>query len=265
MLLVVFTQTLGLYLGIQYNAAINAGAMPSAVENAESIESVFYLFVAILVMTVFILFVARRWKNFMNYLENFVIFTILILFFDSILPIPMLTLYFAFGLVLLKIFNKSEIVRNLIGVICGATVGALLGASLGIVPALAFFIILVIYDFVSVFVTKHMIKLAEIVTKSQSSLMLSSAHRFPKPVRISGKLKKVHIFRLGLGDTIVPLIFIVSTLRAYGMLHAIITMLGCWISLYILLRYVTKHPRPLPALPFLLPGTLVGFLIAFLI
>ena len=265
LLFVIITQILGLYLGIQYNDAIAAGKMSSAVENPESIGSALFLFGAILVMTIIILFAVRYWGNFMIYLENFVIFTILILFFDSILPIPVLTLYFAFGLVLLKIFNQSEIVRNLIGVICGATVGALLGASLGIIPALSFFLILVIYDFISVFITKHMIKLAETVTKNPSSLMFSSAHKFSKPVKISGKFKKVHVFRLGLGDAIIPLIFIVSALRTFGIVHALFAMAGCWISLYILFRYITKHPRPLPALPFLFPGTIAGFLLAFLV
>jgi len=68
----------------------------------------------------------------------------------------------AIALTLWKVFRPTILNQNIAAMISGAGVGALLGASFGIVPSLLFLIILCVYDFVSVFITKHMITLAKI-------------------------------------------------------------------------------------------------------
>jgi len=265
------TQLLGLYVGNQYLGGIEAGELPPAVEDPESVGNSFMLFVYILAATGGILLLVRFWKPSIRALEAFVVFFSSWITFDFLVPIGIW--YFSLGFFLAIILTAWKALRptilsqNVAAIISGAGVGALLGASLGIVPSLVFLILLCVYDFVSVFITKHMVHLAKALTKTPMAFTIAAPHKFKKATYIGTKKakKKFHVFQLGVGDMVIPLMFSISLLRKFTIINSLFTIIGSTIALLLLIYYMSKKPRPLPALPFITLGTLSGFIISMIL
>ena len=265
------TQLLGLYVGIQYLGLIEYGEIPPVFENPESLGNPLLLFVYMMVSTAVILMLVRYWKPSIRGLEAFVVFFSSWLTFDFIFPVAVgyfsLGLFMAIALTVWKFFRPTILSQNVAAIISGAGVGALLGASFGIVPSLVFLVILCAYDFVSVFITKHMITLAKALTKTPTAFTIASPHKFKKTTKVGvkGIKKKFHVFQLGVGDMVIPLMFSISLLRDFPVISSLITMLGSTVALLLLIYFMSKRPRPLPALPFISLGTLSGFIVSMLI
>jgi len=68
---------------------------------------------------------------------------------------------------------------------------------------------------------------------------------------------------IGLGDMIIPTIFVVSSNVYIGLLPAIGSMIGGTIGLFLLLRDI-GNSKPKAGLPFLNGGVILGFLITLL-
>lgn len=265
------TQLLGLYVGLQYLTLVEYGEVPPVFENPESIGNPIMLFVWILMSTLGILLIVKFWRPSIRLLEAFVVFFSSWLTFDFIFPVALgyfsLGLFLAIALTAWKFFRPTILSQNTAAVVSGAGVGALLGASFGIVPSMLFLVILCVYDFVSVFITKHMITLAKELTRTPTAFTIASPHKFKKAtmVGIKGTKKKSHVFQLGVGDMVIPLMFSVSLLRSFPPINSLFTIIGSTIALMLLIYFMSKKPRPLPALPFITAGTLTGFIISMMI
>ena len=294
-LIFLIIQVLGLYIGSEYIQYIKAEvAEPPQIfpgVSSESPEISFFLFVYIIVVTGIILFIIKIKKSFLRGLEAFVVFVSSWLTFSFLIPMPIqniwinlinyllsplgslgyiffnaLTLDFIFALILTvwKFLRPTVFSQNVAAIFSGSGVGALLGLSLGIVPCIIFMMILSVYDFVSVFITKHMVNMAKAVTERPMAFTIAAPHKFKEAKYIPTKnaKKKIHIFQLGLGDIIIPLMFSVSILNKFTILHSIITVAGSLIALIVLTVIITRKPRALPALPFVCTGALAGYLVA---
>jgi len=68
---------------------------------------------------------------------------------------------------------------------------------------------------------------------------------------------------IGLGDMIIPTIFVVSSNVYIGLFPAIGSMIGGTIGLFLLLRDI-GNSKPKAGLPFLNGGVILGFLITLL-
>jgi len=276
------THLLGLYVGNRYNQAINraieSGELeerPGIVEgiSAERVENSFYLFGYIIIVTLIILLVIKFWRNFLKLLEAFAIFFSSWITFDFLIPISIWYVSLGFFLAILltawKMLRPTILSQNIAVIFTIAGVGAFIGASLGILPVLIFMLLLTIYDFVSVFVTKHMVHLAKEITKRPTAFVVSIPHKFKKAVSFSyekkkGK-KKIHVFQLGAGDIAIPLMFSVSVLSSYSFVHGLLTSIGSVVALGILIFYLVKKPGiALPAIPFITLGSVGGFLASLL-
>jgi presenilin-like A22 family membrane protease len=258
------TQLLGLYIGSQYIPLIKSGEIAPIVEQPESPFSSIIIFVYVLLGTGLVLLIVRFRKSLIRVLEAFSIFFSSWIAFDVIFPFG---IFAAIALTSWKIFKPSILSKNLAVIFSVAGAGAFIGASLGILPVLIFVLILSIYDFVSVFITKHMVYMAKAIIETQSAFTVSVPYKFKKPVtfKVGGKrIKKgFHVFQLGAGDILIPLMFAVSVLSRYTILHSIFTILGSLAALGGLLYFVTKKPgKALPALPMISTGMLVGFIIS---
>ena len=270
-ILIVFfliTQFLGLYIGNQYTQAIKVGEVPPALENPENIENSFFLFSYIIFATIGILIIIKFKKSFIRILEAFVIFMASWFTFDFLIPLDIWYLSLGFFLALIltawKMLRPSIINQNIAAIISGAGVGALLGASLGILPAIVFIMILSCYDFVSVFITKHMVHMAKALTERPTAFTVAAPHKFKKLTYVGVKKakKKFHVFQLGVGDMAIPLMFAVSVLKKFSLINAIAAIIGSTLALLSLIYFMSKKPQPLPALPFITFGTFTGFLIS---
>jgi presenilin-like A22 family membrane protease len=265
------TQFLGLYVGKQYLSALSSGEVAPAFENPESVQTSFYLFGYILITTVIILFLIRFKKSFIRIMEAFVIFTASWLTFDFIVPLEIwylsLGFFLALALTAWKMLKPTILSQDVAAVISGAGVGAILGGSLGVLPSMVFMLILSAYDFVSVFITKHMIHMAKALTERPTSFTIAAPHEFKRLTYVPSKRtrEKVHIFQLGVGDMVIPLMFSVSVLNSFSIINSIASILGSTIALLFLIYYIKKRPQPLPALPFITFGTLAGFMLSLLI
>ena len=266
------TSLIGLYAGNIYIQAIKQDELPAAFEDPENIQNSFYLFIYILISTVLIFTVVRVWKPSIRFLEAFAVFFSSWITFDLIVPLDIWVLslgfFLALALTIWKMFRPTILSQNVAAIFSGAGVGALLGASFGIAPSLIFLIIKCVYDYVAFFVTKHMISLAKIITERPTAFTIAAPHKFKKAkvVPIRGKRKrKFHVFQLGLGDIVMPLVFSVSLLNKYTLFNSLLSIIGSSIALTLLMYYMSKKPQALPALPFITLGTLSGFLFSLII
>ena len=267
------TQLLGLYVGNQYLQAIKVGEAPPALENPESIENSFYLFGYIILSTMGILVLIKIRKSMIRVLEAFVIFMASWFTFDFLIPFDIWYLSLGFFLALIltawKMLRPSILNQDIAAIISGAGVGALLGASLGILPSIVFILILSCYDFVSVFITKHMVRMAKALTERPTAFTVAAPPELKdfklKYTGAKKAKKKFHIFQLGVGDMVIPLMFAVSVLSKFSLINAIASVIGSIIALLSLIYFMSKKPQPMPALPFITFGTFAGFLISLLI
>jgi len=267
------TQFIGLYVGNQYIQAISSGIATPALENPENIETSLYLFGYIMFTTVIILIIIKYKKSFIRILEAFVIFMSSWITFDFLIPLDIWYLSLGFFLALIltawKMRKPTILSQDVAAVFSGAGVGAVLGASLGVLPSIVFMLILSAYDFVSVFITKHMVHMAKALTERPTSFTIAAPHEFKSmtyaPTKSKRSKKKIHVFQLGVGDMVIPLMFAVSVMNRFGILSSIASIVGSTIALLFLIVFIKKRPQPLPALPFITFGTLAGFLVSLMV
>ncbi|HKZ45576.1 MAG TPA: presenilin family intramembrane aspartyl protease, partial [archaeon] len=195
-------QLFGLYLGNGYLNLIKAGQAEPAFENPESIGNSLFLFGYIIAATIGIILIVKYVKFFIRVLEVVAVFAGTLLTFYILFPQNILV-DFVLALILnvWRIFRPSSLLQNLSLALVIPSIGALIGTSLGVIPSLIFIVLLSIYDFVSVFITKHMIYMAKEITKRPSAFALSMPYKFKKlKTFVHGKRelkKKLHVFQLG--------------------------------------------------------------------
>jgi presenilin-like A22 family membrane protease len=267
-------QLLGLYVGNQFIGLIKAGEAQPVFENPEKTENSFILIIYILVGTGIIIFAIKYWKSLIRIIEAIAVFSSSTITFISLIPVEIfyvpIGVLLALALTTWKMLRPTVLNQNLSLIFAVAGAGAVIGASLGILPSLVFILLLSIYDFVAVFVTKHMVYMAKEITKTPTAFTLAFPYKFKKPIQFAaGKRKirkKFHVFQLGGGDIAIPLMFSVSILSSFSLAQALVSVTGSAVALGLLIYFSAKKPgRALPALPFVCAGAILSFLISILI
>ncbi len=190
----------------------------------------------------------------------------------------------AVGLMAWLILRPEWYVINSVAILIGVGATAILGISLGIFPALILLSILAVYDAISVYKTKHMLSLAEGVTKMRLPVLFYVPKKLDFKVeqmdnmdlKDRGKDQDRETMIMGVGDAVIPGILIVSVM-AYLPRMAIITqidhadvfvtagtLIGACIGFAVLMKYVATG-RPQAGLPLLNGGAILGFLISYLL
>jgi presenilin-like A22 family membrane protease len=230
-----------------------------------SLEFIFYFFLVTLFAFLISRFLRERAIKGKIYKILFisVSFFSSLIFFESFLsePIPLI-------LVFLLIFwwIKKPIVlnQNLSIIFSLAGIGASLGLSLKPEAVILILIILSIYDFIAVYKTKHMVKMAKDMIEAGTILGLVF------PFEPSGFLKSTKEIKpgegkfliLGGGDIAFPLIFSVSLLK-FGILKpfivAIFSLLGLFANF--LLFIFQRERKAIPALPLISLFSIIGYFI----
>ena len=192
----------------------------------------------------------------------------------------------AVGLMGWLVLRPEWYVINSVAVLIGVGATAILGISLGILPALILLSILAVYDAISVYKTKHMLSLAEGVTKMRLPVL------FYVPKKLDFKVEQMDSMDLkdrekdqeretmimGVGDAVIPGILIVSVMaylptNSMHFLHADVlvtagTLIGACCGFAVLMRYVATgqaagrtapaERRRDPGVPDLLPAGIPG-------
>ncbi|MEW6748665.1 MAG: presenilin family intramembrane aspartyl protease [Candidatus Micrarchaeota archaeon] len=148
--------------------------------------------------------------------------------------------------------------KNAAAVMATAGVGVIFGISLGLVPLVLFLILLSIYDFLSVFLTRHMVEMAEFVVKKDVAFTITA--RAPPPVPGAPEQR----LDLGTGDMIAPIMLEVSAL-SFNPVATVFVFVGAVVSLGLFLLLVFRKKMVLPALPPIVLGMIVSLMIGFLL
>jgi presenilin-like A22 family membrane protease len=257
------------------------------VSAGNSVADAFYYLIYIVAGAVVILLMFRFLKSrtLFMLLEAFVVLlsTSLLLFIIITTALPAANLYYiaaVSGLVaiaLIAIKNRTSRLRNILAITSSMGVGIIIGLD-GFAFAYAFMLLMVVYDYIAVFVTKHMQVLAQHASSMNLALLVGSSEIEAIPSRYLARkdarelgrdLRKQKIkdpvikgliqdkvmpvisqVQLGSGDLAIPLMVAVSASVSFlsyfaGMMVAIGAACGMLYTMYLLKKYKTA----LPAIP----------------
>lgn len=177
---------------------------------------------------------------------------------------------------LLIVFPEWYIIDT-VGVMVAAGASALFGVSLAIIPTIILLVLLAVYDYISVYKTKHMISLAEGVMDLKMPIMFVMPRRPGYSFRQAKGLQKEggerEAYFMGLGDAVMPTMlavsanaFLVNLPRIFGFVNvpALGSIIGTLVSYVVLMYIVVELKKPQAGLPFLCTGAIVGFLLGCL-
>ncbi len=146
-------------------------------------------------------------------------------------------------------------------------IAALIGVSLNPWTVAVLLIVMSVYDYVAVYKTKHMVKMAKTMIASRAIFAMI----FPEKVKdFKEHLDKAHpgegFMMLGTGDFVFPLIMASSAFALNSLAPWLVlgfSLLGLLIMH--LIFFSQKIRQPMPALPPLATFSIIGFIIAVLI
>jgi presenilin-like A22 family membrane protease len=295
-------QFAGLFLVTQVFSGLTYSAIESSQE-ISSMSSVLFYIAYIIIFAVVLLLVMRvyRGEKFFIAFEGTIIFVASFFVFLVLVGIVMnyvapnlpqgatISLVSAgvLSLTLVIAKNKRPNLRNFAAMVSSVGVGFVLGMSFSFPTALLFVVALAVYDFIAVFITKHMMKLANIVVEKNLALMVgvNEIEAVPRPtlnekelgeyLRMRRKTKThTRLLRilesrdlvpigasaaLGTGDLATPLMLAVSaySVRLNFMLSLFI-ICGAVLGLVMTMLILKRYKRGLPAIPPLLLGMLAA-------
>ena len=251
-----------------------------AFENPNDPMNIVFFFLIMLLFTAAILLIAKFWKK--QLIQGIILgatgFTAFYVFYPLLsFVVPELWSLFlsttaAVILVITLLKHPEWYVIDLCGIIIGAGATAILGISLSIFFAIVLLIGLAIYDAMSVYKTKHMIDLADIVLdlKLPVILVMPKIRKYSLIKETKGlkeKLKhgeKRDAFFMGLGDIIMPGVLVASTfhnITSNGILIALSVMLGTLLGFAVLMA-VAIRGKPQAGLPYLCSGAILGYIVS---
>jgi presenilin-like A22 family membrane protease len=147
--------------------------------------------------------------------------------------------------ILLKLREPDLYIHNLGEILIYGGAVAVFTPLLTLVSVVVIMIAISFYDFVSVFITKHMITLAK--TQKEEGIFAGLVVRFKDEMAI-----------LGGGDIAFPMLFASVVMREVSVIPAIFIIYGAALGLIMLIIF-GKRKKYYPALPFITLGSFLGF------
>jgi presenilin-like A22 family membrane protease len=251
-----------------------------AFENPEDTVNVVYWIAIILIFTAFIFFLIKINKKWL--IQAFIlvsiawvlIYVFYALFSASLAPEinVILTLLLSIGITIWLYRFPEWYVIDVVGILVGAGACAMFGISLAIIPTLLLLLLLAVYDYIAVYRTKHMVRLAEGVMGLRLPILLVVPKRWNYSF-IKDKFDKEEreAFFMGLGDAVIPTLLVVSANTFAGAAHYILpfigsinipavgTIVGTFAGFSVLMGFVIKG-KPQAGLPFLNGGAILGYI-----
>lgn len=209
--------------------------------------------------TALLLFLLRfyRGRRLYRALFSFVVFLGLFKLFETVFPFEfsvMVAMLFLAGF----FFISTVWTHDVIVILASAGIGSVFSLSFTEDTAFVILLILSVYDIISVFVTKHMMTLAHAMIRSQATFALFV------PERIKGFAANIAQVRpgagfliLGGGDIVLPMIYLSTVARASAD-AALYGAAGALLGQFLNHLFLVQLRRPLPALPLITLGAIVG-------
>ncbi|MBC7081692.1 MAG: hypothetical protein H5T44_05575 [Thermoplasmatales archaeon] len=230
------------------------------VENPENPSNIFIMLSSILIFTSIILLISKYREKIVKYIFFLFFFIASISIFDAFFHFInrnysyLLAIIFSLIMIILIIKYPKWYLVNIFGIFLASGIIAIF-SSLPIAYVIIILIALAIYDFISVYKTKHMIKLAKSALSTNLPLLLI----FPK--RLRRKHGKRDAMYMGLGDIVIPGMLITASYINHGLIALIFTLCGAVAGLILLLLLVSRAPQP--GLPFLNSGAIIGYAVFY--
>lgn len=174
-------------------------------------------------------------------------------------------------------------VVDVAGFVAAAAVIAILGGSFAILPCFILLIALAVYDYIAVYRTKHMLRLADIVTEMKLPILMVMPEEASYDYLAAPTLSETRqvpvdergVMFMGLGDVVIPGVLVVSAFVwlpatpvylgiGANLWTAIGTLVGSLLGYAVLMRLVLKGNAQ-AGLPLLNGGAIAGYLLAFLL
>jgi presenilin-like A22 family membrane protease len=224
-------------------------------ENPESYVNPFIYLALILGFTALIIFFARsKLLALLIHTITFIAMVYVLIPFIDIFSIP-----FSAFLTVMLIKKPNWLLMDFCAFLLSVGIATMFGISLSPVPVLILLTVLAVYDFFSVYKTKHMISLADSIARLNAPMLF---------VIPRGNERMM----IGVGDIVMPAILAVSAqkfLKAPEFfsikLPAIATILGGFLGLFALICIVEKKGGAHAGLPFINFGAIAGFAFSMLI
>ena len=257
-----------LTLGLGIAAAVQIGEVLKIQKIAIPQISFWRFIISFLLATLFIFLLIRflkfkRGKGLIfKILFTLAVFLGGLLFLEAFLlePIPLILI----SLLIFWWWKSPSILNQDILMILGlAGVGSTLGLALQPSMVIALLIIFSIYDFIAVYKTKHMVKMAKEMIEAGAILALIVP---PNIFSLKESLEKIRpggkFLILGGGDIVFPLLFCASLIPS-GIFNSIIVAIFALIGLFVGFYFFTtqKVRQPIPALPPIALFSIIGYLI----
>jgi presenilin-like A22 family membrane protease len=174
-------------------------------------------------------------------------------------------------------------VVDLVGFLAAGALVAILGISFAILPVFVLLSLLMVYDAIAVYRTKHMISLADVVVDMKLPILMvmpdSAGYDYTaaptlKEQRGQPVTERAALF-MGLGDVVIPGALVASAFvwlpvhpLVFGvganLVVALAAMLGSLVGYGVLMRLVLRG-NPQAGLPFLNGGALLAYIGAYLL
>lgn len=251
------------YLGILTKEAIMKGELEPLFPSPDDYRNVIVIFSLIIIGTLTVILFIKIKITLVKVFENLASFILTTTTFSYFLP-PLFSILLALILVIISELKRSYFLKNLLIFLSISSASALMGSSLSYHVVLVLFLVLSVYDIVSVFVTKHMVYMAEKLLDKPSSFVSVFPSEKIRKVEFKDKKRKIRVVALGAGDYFLPSILAVSLIE-FGINKALVISAINTLTILLLFHFISKKDftKPLPALPFLFVASLLGTFIVF--
>jgi len=261
--LFLYALSLFLTIGLALNLMLQLPKETGPTASYSVLSFVIMFVIATIILLLILKYFKRPWLIqgifYLAMLEGLLIFT------QALIPWPQF-LYAMGGIIFFWLFYRNILMHNIVLVLAISAISVFFGLNLIPSAAILILIVLAAYDFWAVYKTKHMVKMFRGMAEAKVNFSLIIPHSF------SGLFKKIkevspstEFMFLGTGDIAIPAIFAVSALRisAHTSIFSALGALFGFVLLYAI--FVSQEKRePMPGLPPLVFGTLLGYLISFL-
>lgn len=249
LILFLIAQIVGLAVNnYYYSNELPYGLKPPEVQ--EGFSPMFFLGAILVVTALFFIIQKIRFELFTK-IWFFFAFVIGISITLSAFIDPVISIFVAAAITLLK-FNEHDLITHNLGeILLYGGIVAMFIPILNIITASILLVIMAVYDFIAVFITKHMVGLAKIQEKMGIFTGLIVAY-------------KNEVAILGGGDIAFTLLFAGVALRDFGSLAALLSVYGATMGILVLIL-IGQKKKFYPALPFITAGCFLGFALSLLI
>jgi presenilin-like A22 family membrane protease len=151
--------------------------------------------------------------------------------------------------------------NNIYGIVVSAVLGALFGTMMGIWAVFLFAALMIVYDFVAVFMTKHMIDIAKAVVVNNIAMVVTVSRPGAEADFSENKdLARTKRIDLGTGDLFIAGMMVVCSMKYGSMLY--FALPASFLGFALTMELLRRMRRPIPALP-TIAGTIMAAMLAY--